>query len=47
MTTFPYVRPADLAADLGSEGGEVTTKMNNDQWVVVRWVVVRCVVVVI
>ena len=27
---------ADLAADLSSEGGEVTAKLNTDQWVVVR-----------
>ena len=29
---------ADLAADLSSEGGEVTAKLNTDQWVVVRQV---------
>ena len=27
---------ADLAADLSANGGEVTAKLNTDQWVVVR-----------
>ena len=29
---------ADLAADLSASGGEVTAKLNTDQWVVVRFI---------
>ena len=29
---------ADLAADLSPNGGEVTAKLNTDQWVVVRFI---------
>jgi len=38
---------AELAGDLGSEGGEVTAKLNTDQWVVVRVAGVRTVVVLL
>ena len=29
---------ADLASDLSGSGGEVTAKLNTDQWVVVRYI---------
>lgn len=37
----------DLSADLQETGGEVTTKLNTDQWLVVRVVGVRTVVVLL
>ena len=33
---FEVTLAADLAADLSASGGEVTAKLNTDQWVVVR-----------
>jgi len=38
---------ADLAADLSGSGGEVTAKLNTDQWVVVRVAGVRTVIVLL
>ena len=38
---------AELSADLGPSGGEVTAKLHTDQWVVVRVAGVRTVVVVL